>query len=94
MVFERTDTPPLPSPPLPCPTPGLVRVFTHMALVLILDLYIPPFLVPWYQHAARFIGQSMRLDDRHARGGSFAGKLGYAASTHRTGQTADPIPAI
>ena len=56
--------------PLPCPTHRpLVAVFTHMALVLILGLYIRPFLVQWYQHAARFIGWSMCLDDRHARGG-------------------------
>ncbi|MGH9893634.1 MAG: hypothetical protein ACREA0_16935 [bacterium] len=39
---------------LPHP-PALVPVFTHMALVLVLGLYIP-FLVQWYQHASRFIG--------------------------------------
>ena len=47
MVFESTDAPALPHPLV------LVPVFT---LVLILSLYIPPFLVQWYRHAARFIG--------------------------------------
>jgi hydrogenase-4 component F len=50
MVFGSTDAPALPH------SPALVPVFTHMALVLLLGLYIPPFLVQWYQHAARFIG--------------------------------------
>ncbi len=50
MVFGHTDAAPLPHPP------ALVPVFTHMALVLLLGLYIPPFLVEWYHHAARFIG--------------------------------------
>ncbi len=50
MVFGQTDAAALPHPP------ALVPVFTHMALVLLLGLYIPPFLVEWYHHAARFIG--------------------------------------
>jgi hydrogenase-4 component F len=50
MVFGNTDAPALPHPP------ALLPVFTHMALVLLLGLYIPPFLVEWYHHAARFIG--------------------------------------
>lgn len=41
MVFGQTDAAALPHPP---------------ALVLLLGLYIPPFLVEWYHHAARFIG--------------------------------------
>lgn len=47
MVFGSTDAPALPHLPV------LVPVFTHMALVLLLGA---PFLVQWYQHAARFIG--------------------------------------
>ncbi len=50
MVFGSTDAPTLPHPP------ALVPVFTHMALVLLLGLYIPPFLTQWYHQAARFIG--------------------------------------
>jgi hydrogenase-4 component F len=31
-------------------------VFTHLAIVLLLGLYIPPSLVDWYRQAARLIG--------------------------------------
>jgi hydrogenase-4 component F len=50
MVFGATDAPALPHPP------ALLPVFAHMALVLLLGLYIPPFLSAWYHQAARFIG--------------------------------------
>jgi hydrogenase-4 component F len=36
--------------------PALVPVFTHLALVLLLGLYIPPYLADWYRLAARLIG--------------------------------------
>jgi len=50
MVFGETPLPRLPHPP------ALVPVFTHLALVLLFGLYIPPFLAEWYREAARFIG--------------------------------------
>jgi len=40
MVFGSTDAPPFAPPAGP-----LVPVFTHMALVLLVGLYISPFLV-------------------------------------------------
>jgi hydrogenase-4 component F len=33
-----------------------VPVFLHLALVLVLGLYIPPSLAEWYRAAARLIG--------------------------------------
>jgi hydrogenase-4 component F len=36
--------------------PALLPVFTHLALVLLLGLFIPPYLAQWYQAAARLIG--------------------------------------
>ncbi len=50
MVFGETTLPRLPHPP------ALVPVFTHLALVLMFGLYIPPFLADWYREAARLIG--------------------------------------
>jgi hydrogenase-4 component F len=50
MVFGETALPRLPHPP------ALIPVFTHLALVLLLGLYIPPYLADWYQQAARLIG--------------------------------------
>jgi len=50
MVFGESDSPPLPH------SPALVPVFTHMAIVLALGLYIPPALADWYRTAARLIG--------------------------------------
>ena len=35
--------------------PALLPVFTHLALVLLLGLYIPPYLADWYRAAARMI---------------------------------------
>jgi hydrogenase-4 component F len=36
--------------------PALVPVFAHLAIVLTLGLYIPPYLVGWYRQAAALIG--------------------------------------
>jgi len=36
--------------------PALVPVFAHLAIVLSLGLYIPPYLADWYRQAARLIG--------------------------------------
>ena len=50
MVFGESSRPPLPHPP------AMVPVFVHIAIVLMLGLWIPPFLAAWYRQAARFIG--------------------------------------
>src|SRR3990172_3332900 len=50
MVFGETTAQRLPHPP------ALVPVFVHLAIVLMLGLYIPPYLVDWYRQAAAFIG--------------------------------------
>jgi hydrogenase-4 component F len=50
MVFGDTTARPLPHPP------ALLPVFLHLALVLMLGLYIPPFLARWYRLAAALIG--------------------------------------
>jgi hypothetical protein len=34
----------------------LVPVFVHLAIVLLLGLYIPPYLAEWYRQAAALIG--------------------------------------
>jgi hydrogenase-4 component F len=31
-------------------------IFFHLALVLLLGLFIPPYLADWYRAAARLIG--------------------------------------
>ena len=36
--------------------PAMVVVFVHLGLVLMLGLWIPPFLADWYRQAARLIG--------------------------------------
>jgi hydrogenase-4 component F len=36
--------------------PALAPVFLHLALVLLLGLYIPPYLADWYRRAAQLIG--------------------------------------
>ena len=36
--------------------PALVPVFTHLAIVLLLGLWIPPYLAEWYRRAAQLIG--------------------------------------
>jgi hydrogenase-4 component F len=50
MVFGETSAKPLPQ------RPALVPVFVHLALVLMLGLYIPPFLAQWFRLAAALIG--------------------------------------
>jgi len=50
MVFGESNARRLPHPP------ALLPVFTHLAIVLTLGLYIPPYLVDWYRQAARLIG--------------------------------------
>ncbi len=49
MVFGETTAKRLPHPP------ALVPVFAHLALVLLLGLYIPPYLADWYRAAAELI---------------------------------------
>ena len=50
MVFGETRGRRLPH------QPALVPVFAHLAIVLVLGLYIPPYLADWYRAAARMIG--------------------------------------
>jgi hydrogenase-4 component F len=50
MVFGETTAKRLPHPP------ALLPVFVHLALVLMLGLYVPPYLANWYGQAARLIG--------------------------------------
>ncbi|MBI2803218.1 MAG: hydrogenase 4 subunit F [Gammaproteobacteria bacterium] len=50
MVFGETSARRLPHPP------ALLPVFAHLGLVLMLGVYIPPYLANWYREAARFIG--------------------------------------
>jgi len=50
MVFGETNARQLPHPP------ALVPVFAHLAIVLALGLYMPPYLADWYRQAARLIG--------------------------------------
>ena len=46
----RKDSPRLPH------SPALVPVFLHLAIVLMLGIYIPPYLAEWYRLAAQLIG--------------------------------------
>jgi hydrogenase-4 component F len=50
MVFGETAGKRLPHPP------AMVPVFVHLSLVLMLGLYIPPYLVTWYHQAAALLG--------------------------------------
>jgi hydrogenase-4 component F len=50
MAFGESHVPKLPH------SPALVPVFVHLAMVLVLGLYIPPALAEWYRAAARLIG--------------------------------------
>lgn len=50
MVFGETDARRLPH------APALLPVFAHLAIVLVLGLYVPPYLADWYRAAASFIG--------------------------------------
>jgi hydrogenase-4 component F len=50
MIFGETTAKRLPH------QPALLPVFLHLALVLMLGLYIPPYLQQWYRQAAALIG--------------------------------------
>ncbi|MCC6713852.1 MAG: hydrogenase 4 subunit F [Gammaproteobacteria bacterium] len=50
MVFGETTGRRLPHPP------AILPVFAHLALVLVLGVYIPPYLAQWYRQAAALIG--------------------------------------
>ncbi len=50
MVFGDATAQRLPHPP------ALLPVFAHLAIVLVLGVYIPPWLAQWYRAAAAFIG--------------------------------------
>jgi len=50
MVFGDSNLRRLPHPP------ALLPVFTHLALVLMLGVFIPPYLSGWYRSAAALIG--------------------------------------
>lgn len=50
MVFGETEARSLPH------YPALVPVFVHLAMVLVLGIYMPPALANWYRLAARLIG--------------------------------------
>ena len=50
MVFGETSVKRLAHPP------ALLPVFVHLAIGLMLGMYIPPYLGAWYQQAAKMIG--------------------------------------
>lgn len=50
MVFGEADLKRLPE------SPALIPVFAHFAIVLMLGLYIPPYLAQWFKQAAKLIG--------------------------------------
>jgi hydrogenase-4 component F len=50
MVFGETSAHRLPHPP------ALLPVFAHLSLVLLLGLYMPPYLAAWYREAAILLG--------------------------------------
>ncbi|HUN25055.1 MAG TPA: hydrogenase 4 subunit F [Steroidobacteraceae bacterium] len=50
MVFGETSARRLPH------APALLPVFVHLAIVLVLGLYVPPYLADWYRAAARLVG--------------------------------------
>ena len=50
MVFGETTGKRLPLPPAMAP------VFLHLGIVLLLGVFIPPYLAQWYRAAALLIG--------------------------------------
>ncbi len=50
MVFGDTTAKRLPH------APALLPVFAHLGIVLMLGVYVPPYLADWYGAAARLIG--------------------------------------
>ena len=61
MVFGETNVKRLPHPP------ALLPVFAHLAIVLLLGVYVPPYLADWYRAAARPRRRALRC--RAAAGG-------------------------
>jgi hydrogenase-4 component F len=51
MVYGQTSVKPL------AHAPALIPVFVHLALGLMLGLYIPPYLDAWYRQAAAMLGR-------------------------------------
>jgi hydrogenase-4 component F len=51
MVFGETSLKRLPHPP------ALLPVFAHLGVVLLLGVYVPPYLADWYRVAARLVGE-------------------------------------
>jgi hydrogenase-4 component F len=50
MVFGETEARRLPH------APAITPVFLHLGIVLMLGLYIPPYLTRWFHEAARMLG--------------------------------------
>ena len=50
MVFGETQARPLPH------APAITPVFVHLAIVLMIGLWIPPYLTRWFHEAARMLG--------------------------------------
>jgi hydrogenase-4 component F len=50
MVFGETEAKHLPH------APAITPVFLHLGIVLMLGLYIPPYLTRWFHEAARMLG--------------------------------------
>jgi hydrogenase-4 component F len=50
MVYGETELPRLPH------QPALAPVFLHLGLVLMLGLFVPPYLAIWYRQAAQLLG--------------------------------------
>ena len=50
MVFGKPTVQRLPH------RPALIPVFLHLGLVLMLGVWIAPYLADWYRQAAKFIG--------------------------------------
>ncbi|MDP2751599.1 MAG: hydrogenase 4 subunit F [Rhodocyclaceae bacterium] len=50
MVFDEAHAKPLPH------APAITPVFLHLGIVLMIGLYMPPYLVRWFQEAAKMMG--------------------------------------
>jgi hydrogenase-4 component F len=50
MVFGETHARPLPH------APAITPVFVHLSIVLMIGLYIPPYLTRWFHEAAKMLG--------------------------------------
>src|SRR6185312_7537522 len=76
MVFGETRAKRLPHPP------ALLPVFAHLALVLLLGLYVPPYLADWYRAAARLVALWASREDRldTVRAAALAGTQGLIVS--------------